>query len=151
MKILQQPCKTIFLFTVHYITKVEDFTITLQDNLPVYSSLKPPDKDRKNLDKWLNTFSLETPEIGDELLKFIGLQNQNDIRQLKDWIVNGNEVKDWADAAMLAKALRNATVHGLLSPTKVEEWGMKSAMEILVENLGHLVVFGLKTLASPLV
>lgn len=133
---------------------VNNFTRILQnhlpvDSLPVYSPLKAPDQNLVNLHKWLNDLSLET-ERGNELLKFIGLTNSNDINQLKEWIVNGNEVTNWADAAMLAKALRNATAHGLLSPTKVKDWGMKSAIEILVTNLSDLVVFGLNTLALPL-
>ncbi len=131
--------------------QVKKFTKKLQDNLPVgsfpvYKPLNAPNQNLKNLHKWLNDLSLET-ERGNELLKFINLRDPSDI---KEWIVNGNEVTDWPDAAMLAKALRHATVHGLLSPTKVKDWGMKSAIEILVKNLSDLVVFGLQTLALPL-
>ncbi|MEG4279053.1 hypothetical protein QUA62_16470, partial [Microcoleus sp. MON1_C1] len=65
------------------------------------------------------------------------------------YISNGIAIEDWANATMLAKALRNATAHGALSPSKVEDWRLKPAMKILVKNLGDLVVFGLQTLASP--
>lgn len=134
---------------VNNFTKILQDHLPVDDSLPVYSPLKAPDNNLVNLDKWLNDLSLERPQRGGELLDFIGLKNSNDVNQLEDWIVNSNEVTDWADAAMLAKALRNATAHGLLSPSKVEDWGLKPAMKILVKNLGDLVVFGLQTLASP--
>ncbi len=126
------------------IADVEDFTSKC--NLPEYEPpLDPPNKNRKNLDKWLTKSNGET---GDELLNFLGV-TKGDRKQIEEWLVNSNPIRDWANAAMLAKALRNATAHGALSPSKVEDWGLKPAMKILVKNLGDLVVFGLQTLASP--
>lgn len=118
---------------------------TSKCNLPNYIPLIPPNTNRKNLDKWLTK---SPPETGDELLNFIGLKN-GDRNQIQRWLVNSNSINDWADATRLAKALRNATAHGALSPTKVKEWGLEPAMKILVKNLGDLVVFGLQTLALP--
>ncbi|MEG4350748.1 hypothetical protein QUA74_13475 [Microcoleus sp. LAD1_D3] len=128
------------------IADVQDFTSKC--NLPDYIPLIPPNTDRKDLEKWLTKLSTETPETGDELLNFLGLKH-GDRNLIKDWLVNSNPIEDWANATRLAKALRNATAHGALSPTKVKKWGLKPAMEILVKNLGDLVVFGLQTLASP--
>jgi hypothetical protein len=125
------------------IANVKDFTSKC--NLPEYAPpLDPPKKNRKNLDKWLT----KSPETGDELLKFLGLTN-GERNQIKDWVVNSNPIKDWANATRLAKALRNATAHGALSPSKVKESGLEPAMKIIVKNLGDLVVFGLQTLESP--
>ena len=118
---------------------------TSKCNLPDYIPLKPPDTTRKNLDEWLKK---SPPETGDQLLDFLGVE-RGDRNQIKNWLVNSNQIEDWANATMLAKALRNATAHGALSPTKVEDWGLKPAMKTLVENLGDLVVVGLQTLASP--
>ncbi|MEG4213822.1 hypothetical protein QUA27_00080 [Microcoleus sp. Pol14C6] len=125
------------------IDHVEKFTSKC--NLPDYIPLIPPNTNRRNLDKWLTKSPTET---GDELLDFLGLTN-GDRNQIKDWLVNSNSIQDWANATRLAKALRNATAHGALSPSKVEDWGLKPAIKILVKNLGDLVVFGLQTLASP--
>ena len=125
------------------IDRVQDFTSKC-NNLPDYIPLQPPNTNRKNLDKWLTK---SPPETGDELLDFLSLKN-GDRNKIKDWLVNSNQIEDWANATMLAKALRNATAHGALSPTKIEKWGLKPAMKILVKNLGDLVVFGLQTLAS---
>jgi hypothetical protein len=122
---------------------VEYFTSKC-NNLPPYIPLEAPDTTRKNLDKWLTKSS----GTGKELLDFLGVE-RGDRNQIKDWLVNSNQIEDWANATMLAKALRNTTAHGALSPTKVEEWGLKPAMKILVKNLGDLVVVGLQTLASP--
>jgi hypothetical protein len=125
------------------IDRVKHFTSKC-NNLPDYIPLIPPNTNKKNLEKWLTKPS----ETGDELLDFLGLK-AGDRNQIKDWLVDSNQIEDWANATMLAKALRNATAHGALSPTKVEEWGLKPAMKILVKNLGDLVVFGLQTLESP--
>ncbi len=121
---------------------VTDFTSKC--NLPDYIPLIPPNTTRKNLDKWLTKPS----ETGKELLDFLGVEH-GDRNLIEDWLVNSNQIEDWANATRLAKALRNATAHGALSPTKVKEWGLEPAMKTLVENLGDLVVFGLQTLASP--
>jgi len=118
---------------------------TSKCNLPDYIPLKAPDTTRKNLDKWLTKSPTGT---GKELLNFLGLKN-GERNKIKDWLVNSNQIEDWANATMLAKALRNATAHGALSPTKVKDWGLEPAMKILVKNLGDLVVVGLQTLASP--
>lgn len=125
------------------IAHIKDFTSKC--NLPDYIPLIPPNTNRKNLDKWLTK---SPPETGDELLNFLGLKH-GDRNQIKDWLVNSNPIKDWANATRLAKALRNATAHGALSPSKVKEWGLEPGMKILVKNLGDLVVFGLQTLESP--
>lgn len=114
------------------------------NNLPPYIPLEAPDTTTKNLEKWLTKSS----ETGKELLNFLGLKNGYR-NKIKDWLVNSNQIEDWANATMLAKALRNATAHGALSPTKVKEWRLEPAMKILVKNLGDLVVVGLQTLASP--
>lgn len=125
------------------IDRVRHFTSKC-NNLPPYIPLEAPDTTRKNLEKWLP----ESSETGDELLDFLGLK-AGDRNLIEDWLVNSNQIEDGANATMLAKALRNATAHGALSPSKVEDWGLKPAMKILVKNLGDLVVFGLQTLASP--
>ncbi|MEG4056460.1 MULTISPECIES: hypothetical protein [unclassified Microcoleus] len=121
---------------------VTDFTSKC--NLPDYIPLKAPDTTRKNLDEWLTKPS----GTGKELLDFLGVE-RGDRNQIKNWLVNSNQIEDWANATMLAKALRNTTAHGALSPTKVKDWGLKPAMKTLVKNLGDLVVVGLQTLASP--
>ncbi len=61
-------------------------------------------------------------------------------------MVQAAKVSSWTDAVRLAKALRNATAHGALSATKVKQWGLENAIFTLSDNLGELVVAGLRKL-----
>jgi hypothetical protein len=57
----------------------------------------------------------------DEVLDFIRT-DKGDRAQIRAWMLEKRPCATWVDAALLAKALRNCTAHGALSPTKVGEW-----------------------------
>lgn len=110
--------------------------------LPNYNLLTSPDLTRVNLEKWL-----EKPSSGKSsaLANFLTLEN-GDCKIIEDWIVQSNSISTWVDAARLAKALRNATAHGALSATKVNQWGLQKPLLTLSDNLGEIVVAGMQKL-----
>ncbi|MEC4815849.1 MAG: hypothetical protein SAK29_21630 [Scytonema sp. PMC 1069.18] len=65
---------------------------------------------------------------------------------IDQWIVQSVPIYTWSDAVRLAKALRNATAHGALSPTKVQEWGLQKAFLTLPNNLGEIIVTSMRKL-----
>lgn len=106
--------------------------------LPSYKPLDSPNStsNRQNLEKWLSK--------GEEAIAdFLGVSN-GDRKIIKRWIVGSEIVSSWEEAFKLAKALRNATAHGFLLPTKVSQWKLKPGFERLTDNLGEIVASGLK-------
>jgi hypothetical protein len=65
---------------------------------------------------------------------------------IESWLVKSTPISSWVEAARLAKALRNATAHGALSATKVRQWGLENGLLVLSDNLGEIVVAGLRKL-----
>jgi hypothetical protein len=113
-------------------------------SLPTYTPLPSPKVARVNLDKWLNK-PPATPTGQTALIDFLSLEH-GDAQIVEAWMVQAAKVSSWTDAVRLAKALRNATAHGALSATKVKQWGLENAIFTLSDNLGELVVAGLRKL-----
>jgi hypothetical protein len=108
---------------------------------PIYKLLSSPSISRNkkpNLEKWL---SKEEDAIAD----FLGV-TAGDAKIIEHWIVESHSVGSWEEAVKLAKALRNASAHGFLVPTKVEHWGLKPSLSTLADNLAQIMAAGLKKL-----
>ncbi len=119
---------------------IKDFTAKCV--LPSYSPLYPPDSKRKNLEKWLEKPLLEKKSA---IADFLSVE-KGDKTIIEKWIVQSTPIYTWAEAVILAKALRNATAHGALSATKVKEWGLQKPLLTLSDNLGEIVVAGMQKL-----
>ncbi len=70
-----------------------------------------------------------------------------DKKAIDRWLVQSQSVDSWCEAYKLAKALRNASAHGFLLPTKIGEWGLKEGFLRLTEDLAEVVIAGLSKLA----
>ena len=82
---------------------------------------------------------LDQSQEGREVLDFLSaIKGDADI--IQHWIINGQPVSTWVDAARLAKALRNATAHGALSASKVKQWGLQQPLLTISDNLGEIVL-----------
>ena len=119
---------------------IKDFTNKCY--LPDYSSLNPPATTRVNLEKWLNKPSREEKSA---IADFLSLEN-GDKTIIEEWIVKSTPVTNWTEAVRLAKALRNATAHGALSASKVKSWGLQKPLLTLSDNLGEIVLAGMRKL-----
>jgi len=120
---------------------MKDFTDKC--TLPKYDSLIAPDRSTLvKLDKWLEKPSESKKSA---LANFLTLEN-GDCKIMESWIVQSNSISTWVEAIILAKALRNATVHGALSASKVKQWGLQKPLLTLSDNLGEIVVAGLEKL-----
>jgi hypothetical protein len=106
--------------------------------LPGYEPIEPPEGKPK-LAKWLNK------EDG-ALATFLGLTS-GDKKAIDRWLVQSQSVDSWCEAYKLAKALRNASAHGFLLPTKIREWGLKDGFLRLTDDLAKIVIAGLSKLA----
>ncbi|GAB4187773.1 MAG: hypothetical protein Fur006_27840 [Coleofasciculaceae cyanobacterium] len=108
---------------------------------PIYKPLSSPSispNKKPNLEKWL---SKEESAIAE----FLGV-TAGDAKIIEHWIVKSHPVGSWHDAVKLAKALRNASAHGFLVPTKVDHWGLKPGLITLADNLAEIMTAGLKKL-----
>ncbi|MGH2413369.1 MAG: hypothetical protein ACRDEA_06700 [Microcystaceae cyanobacterium] len=121
---------------------IKDFTEKC--SLPDYSSLNPPEATRVNLEKWLNKPSCEKKSA---IADFLSLDN-GDKTIIEEWIVKSTPVSTWVDAVRLAKAIRNATAHGALFASKVNQWGLQKPLLTLSNNLGEIVVASMWKLVS---
>jgi hypothetical protein len=106
--------------------------------LPDYKPREPP-RGKPKLAKWLNK------EEG-ALATFLGLTS-GDKKAIDRWLVQSQSVDSWCEAYKLAKALRNASAHGFLLPTKIREWGLKDGFLRLTDDLAKIVIAGLSKLA----
>lgn len=102
--------------------------------LPDYELLEPP-TNKPKLTKWLNK------EEG-ALAQFLGLTS-GDMKAINRWLVQSESVDSWFEAFKLAKALRNASAHGFLLPTKIHEWGLKKGFLRLTDDLARVVIAAL--------
>ena len=108
-------------------------------NLPSYQKLEPPTpKVKSNLEKWLS-------KEDEAIAEFLGV-TAGDAKIINRWLVNSQAVCDWEEAVKLGKALRNATAHGFLQPTKVGKWKLKNSLRILADNLAEIITHGLRKL-----
>jgi hypothetical protein len=113
---------------------------TIKCGLNQYNSLPSPNTKLKNLDKWLT----KEPE-GKTILNFLGV-NKKDADIIQQWILQQQHIYTWVDAVQLAKAIRNATAHGALSASKVKQWGLQKPLLTLSDNLGEIVLAGMRKL-----
>lgn len=110
--------------------------------LPPYATtIASPDQQRAGIQQWLEQ-SIPTGARGYALLDFLGLR-AGDRKAFQAWVLPktaaGNPVRDWDQAILLAKALRNMSAHGSLSATKIRELGLRQAFEILPQNLAAVI------------
>jgi hypothetical protein len=60
--------------------------------------------------------------------------------------VKSQPIDSWEKGVKLAKAIRNASAHGFLAATKVNELGLKPGLRKLTDDLASIVKFGLHKL-----
>ena len=96
--------------------------------LPKFEALPPPSIDKSSLNKWMEE------EDASEVLDFLKMEN-GDRKRFDAWLAKQKPVETWIDAVLLAKALRSATVHGALSPTKIDEWKLGDAVSRLTDEI----------------
>ncbi|MEG5036048.1 hypothetical protein [Microcoleus sp. AT3-D2] len=106
--------------------------------LPDYEPIESP-RGKPKLEKWLNK------EEG-ALATFLGVTS-GDKKAINRWLVQSQSVDSWCEAYKLAKALRNASAHGFLLPTKIHDWGIKNGFLRLTDDLAKIVISGLSKLA----
>ncbi|MDY6785593.1 MAG: hypothetical protein SW833_24085 [Cyanobacteriota bacterium] len=121
-------------------SKGETFKNFIQKcDLPNYSPLTPPQpREQEDLEKWLSKGE-------GAIAKFLGV-NQTDTKVINRWMIQSNEIASWEEAFKLAKALRNASAHGFLSPSKAQQWELEPALRTLADDLGTILAYGLKKL-----
>jgi outer membrane protein assembly factor BamB len=100
-------------------------------SLPNFDALVPPSIDKSSLKKWMEE------EDASDVLDFLKMEN-GDRKQFDAWLAKQKPVETWTDAVLLAKSLRSATVHGALSPTKMEEWKLGEAVSRLTDEIFRL-------------
>ncbi len=62
--------------------------------------------------------------------------------------LDGQWIRSWREAILLAQGLRNAITHGILSPSRARNFGLRPAMQRLTYELGRLAYRTLETLAA---
>jgi hypothetical protein len=96
--------------------------------LPMLEPLAPPPIDKSSLKDWMDE------EDASDVLDFLKM-DKGDRNRFDAWLAKQQPITEWTDALLLAKAFRNATAHGALSPTKVEEWKLGEALARLTEGI----------------
>ncbi len=102
--------------------------LTMKLKMPEFIEIDSP-RPKAAIRKWLRDTST-LPDYSD-LSRFLNL-NEFDQRAFLDWL-HGTPITNHVKACLLAKALRNATAHGFLSPTKCHALGVVEA----IRNLPH--------------
>ena len=97
-------------------------------SLPNFDTLVPPSIDKSSLEEWMEE------EDASYVLDFLKMEN-GDRKRFDAWLAKQKPVETWTDAVLLAKALRSATVHGALSPTKIDEWKIGDAVSRLTDEI----------------
>jgi hypothetical protein len=106
--------------------------------------IPPPNRERAALEEWLECD--DDPSGKHQLLVFLCLEN-GDAKTIRDWMVNGQGIDSWPALIQLAKALRNATAHGALSASKVNDWGLRKTFRTLSMSLGEITAGAFRRLA----
>jgi outer membrane protein assembly factor BamB len=96
--------------------------------LPMFEPLAPPPIDKSSLKVWMDE------EDASDVLDFLKM-DKGDRNRFDAWLGKQKPTTEWTDALLLAKAFRNATAHGALSPTKLEEWKLGEAIARLTEEI----------------
>lgn len=100
-------------------------------SLPNFGALVPPSIGKSSLKEWMEE------EDASDVLDFLKMEN-GDRKRFDAWLAKQKPVETWTDAVLLAKALRSATVHGALSPRKIEEWKLSEAVSRLTDDIFRL-------------
>ncbi len=100
-------------------------------SLPGFEPLAPPPIEKSTLKEWMDE------EDASDVLDFLKMEN-GDRKRFGAWLAKQKAVETWSDAVLLAKALRSATVHGALSPRKMEEWTLGKAISRLTDEIFRL-------------
>lgn len=100
-------------------------------SLPDFDTLVPPSIGKSSLKEWMEE------EDASDVLDFLKMEN-GDRKRFDAWLAKQKPVETWTDAVLLAKALRSATVHGALSPTKIDEWKIGDAVSRLTDEIFRL-------------
>lgn len=96
--------------------------------LPPFEALKAPSPEKSSLKEWIEE------EDASDVLDFLRMGN-GDRARFDTWLTKQQPVESWVEGVLLAKALRSATVHGALSPTKVMEWKLNETFTRLTEDI----------------
>jgi hypothetical protein len=97
-------------------------------SLPGFEPLAPPPIEKSTLKEWMDE------EDASEVLDFLKM-DKGDRNRFDAWLAKQKALTTWTDALLLAKALRNATAHGALSPSKLEEWTLGEVVLRLTEEI----------------
>jgi hypothetical protein len=97
-------------------------------SLPAFDALPSPSLERQSIKDWIEELD------HDAVLDFLKT-DKGDRSQIQSWLFDQKPCSSWTDALLLAKALRNCTAHGALSPNKVEQWGLGEAFKQLPNAL----------------
>jgi len=96
--------------------------------LPAFEPITSPSLEKQSIKAWIEEMDQ------DAVLDFLKT-DKGDRNQIQSWLFDQKSCSSWTEALLLAKALRNCTAHGALSPTKVQEWGLAEAFKQLPQDL----------------
>lgn len=96
--------------------------------LPIFEHLAPPPIEKSSLKEWMDE------EDASDLLDFLKM-DKGDRSRFDAWLAKQKPTTSWTDAVLVAKAFRNATAHGALSPSKIEEWKLGDVVSRLTEEI----------------
>jgi outer membrane protein assembly factor BamB len=96
--------------------------------LPVFEPLAPPPIEKSTLKEWMDE------EDASDVLDFLKM-DKGDRNRFDAWLAKQKALTTWTDALLLAKAFRNATAHGALSPRQLEEWKLGEGVSRLTEEI----------------
>jgi hypothetical protein len=74
--------------------------------------------------------------------------NEHAWPRMRSWLVDGQSIEHHEDAMGVATCLRHATVHGMLSPSKVKEWELGEPFSVLTDHLCSAVEAGFVKLCA---
>ena len=108
--------------------KVGDFVSALRFPEGAIPPLRSPKKKGQLFQEWVNS-------IDAAALRFLHIDARDEER-LKNWFrEEDGQGADLSSQIHLARALRNATVHGALSATKVQQLGLVAPLNALVDMM----------------
>ena len=96
--------------------------------LPAFEPIPSPSLEKSSIKAWIEELDQ------DAVLDFLKT-DKGDRSQMQSWLLDQKPCTTWTDALLLAKALRNCTAHGALSPNKVQVWGLSEAFKQLPQAL----------------
>lgn len=140
---LETLIKTLLCFTGRGLGPAEFRSFVLRAAPPSVNSPKVR-RGRRELEDWLNR-----PGNGasNPIIEFLGLE-RGDAAIIERWLITGDDITTWEDELRLAKALRNATAHGALTPSRAVKWGIVGAFEVLTLDIGRVATAAVQRLVT---